>query len=96
MSRSAERRERRSLAVEDRLQCARQVFELGASEVLQEVLSEAEHMHVRAFPQRHPAVSGELRERAPFVTLDDAALDEAPALELIDRPGDPAGRKHDP
>lgn len=67
------------------------MLEVGATQVLQEVLPESARMSDRGSAQQRPALGGEGREIAAFVALEDAALDEALAFELIDRPGHAAG-----
>jgi hypothetical protein len=90
-SSNGQRREQRSLTVEDRFECGRQMLELRAAHVIQEMLPQSEHVNVRGLAQERPAFGGEGRERAPSVALEDATLDEAFALEMIDRAGHPAG-----
>ena len=72
------------------------MLELGAAQVLQEMLPHPVEMNVRGFAQEGPALGGEAGDRAAFVALEDTAPHEAPALELVDRPGHPAGREDDP
>ena len=72
------------------------MLELGVTQMLQEVLAQPLQMSVRGSAQEGPALGGEGRKIAAFVALEDAPLYEALALELIDRPGHPAGREDDP
>ena len=67
-------RQRRPLAVEDRLERVCELLQLRAAQVLQEVLTQPRDMDVHCLPQRRSTFRSECRHGAALVALDDAAL----------------------
>ena len=60
------------------------------------MLSQPEHVNVRGPAQERPALRGESHQVTTSVAFENAALDEARALELIHGTGHAAGLEDDP
>ena len=93
---SSQRRQGRSLTIENRLHRGHQLFEFGSAQVVQEMLPQGFHVNARRSAKESSAPGAEHGHGAALVALEDAPPHEATLLELIDRPGDAAGGENQP